>query len=241
MSFIAFDTTEAADARSAEFWVGILNRAKYAQDVTEYLYSRRSRVGVAEADEGLPPGVDHAIEVSVRDNYLDTLLRADQMTADEVYALVELYEAWSGSAVAYALGDIRSYGGTLWRCVQAHTSQASWHPDAVPALWTACAPAGVVPEWVQPTGAQDAYALDDLVTHNGRVWRSLTNANTYEPGVIGTWRDQSDPPLWVAPSGGVGLWLVNDEVEFNGHRWRNTVANNTWQPGVFGWTDLGAL
>ena len=239
MPALPFDTAEAADARSAELWTVILGRDRYAPDITAFLYGRRWRTGSSADYEGLPPGVDHVIEVPARDTYLDTLLRADQMTADEVYALVELYEAWSASSV-YALGDIRSYGGTLWRCVQAHVSQVDWHPDAVPALWTACAPAGVVPEWIQPTGAQDAYALDDLVTHNGRVWRSLIDANTYEPGVIGTWRDQSVPPLWVAPSGGVGLWLVNDEVEFNGHRWRNTVANNTFAPGVFGWQDLGA-
>ena len=230
MAIIPFATITEADARSAELWTDILGRSKHPQDVTEFLYART-----------LQGDTTATIDIPERDSYLDTLLRADQMTADEVYALVELYEAWSGSSVSYVLGDIRSYGGTLFRCVQAYTSQASWHPDAVPALWTACAPAGVVPEWVQPTGAQDAYALDDLVTHNGRVWRSLVNANTYEPGVIGTWRDQSDPPLWVAPSGGVGLWQVNDECEFNGHRWRNTVANNTWQPGIFGWQDLGAL
>lgn len=41
------------------------------------------------------------------------------------------------------------------------------------------------PVWVQPTGAHDAYALDDEVTHAGKVWRSTVNGNVWEPGVVG--------------------------------------------------------
>lgn len=41
------------------------------------------------------------------------------------------------------------------------------------------------PEWVQPTGAHDAYAIDDIVTHNGSVWINTFAGNSYEPGVYG--------------------------------------------------------
>lgn len=37
---------------------------------------------------------------------------------------------------AYAVNDLVSYQGNVYRCVQAHTSQAGWTPTAVPALWS---------------------------------------------------------------------------------------------------------
>jgi hypothetical protein len=42
---------------------------------------------------------------------------------------------WSGAGVAYAVGDVVTYNGQTYKCLQAHTSQPGWTPDAVPALW----------------------------------------------------------------------------------------------------------
>ena len=33
------------------------------------------------------------------------------------------------------MGDVFSYNASLWRCLQAHTTQSDWLPDATPALW----------------------------------------------------------------------------------------------------------
>lgn len=114
---------------------------------------------------------------------------ADAMTADELAACAPLFDAWDGGSVSYAVGDIVAYSGTLYRCAQAHTSQAGWTPDATRALWT---PMGVteddpeaVPEWVQPTGAHDAYAKGSHVMHSGIEWVSDLDANVWEPGVSG--------------------------------------------------------
>ena len=35
----------------------------------------------------------------------------------------------------YAVGYLRRHGGKVYKCLQAHTSQADWEPPAVPALW----------------------------------------------------------------------------------------------------------
>lgn len=114
---------------------------------------------------------------------------ADAMTADELAACAPLFDAWDGGSVAYTVGDIVAYSGALYRCAQAHTSQAGWTPDATRALWT---PMGVstddpeaVPEWVQPTGAHDAYAKGSHVMHGGIEWVSDLDANVWEPGVSG--------------------------------------------------------
>lgn len=103
-----------------------------------------------------------------------------------------MYDEWSADSVAYTLNDIRQYNGLLYRCVQAHTSQASWTPDAAPSLWTRIAdPAQEWPEWIQPTGAHNAYAQGDKVSHNGKHWMSDVDANTWEPGVYG-WTEQTE-------------------------------------------------
>ncbi len=42
--------------------------------------------------------------------------------------------AWA-VGVAYAVNDTVTYGGSTYKCLQAHTSQADWTPPATPALW----------------------------------------------------------------------------------------------------------
>lgn len=37
---------------------------------------------------------------------------------------------------AVKVGDLRTYEGTVYRVLQAHTTQAGWAPPLVPALWT---------------------------------------------------------------------------------------------------------
>jgi hypothetical protein len=37
--------------------------------------------------------------------------------------------------VAYAVGNLVTYGGSTYRCIQAHTSQVGWEPPAAPSLW----------------------------------------------------------------------------------------------------------
>ena len=47
---------------------------------------------------------------------------------------VELFPAWVVGK-AYAVNDRVQHGGTLYKCIQAHTSQTDWTPDKTPALW----------------------------------------------------------------------------------------------------------
>lgn len=116
---------------------------------------------------------------------LRALIEALAITLDDETALtgVELFPAWLAGN-AYAAQDRVQYGGTLYKCVQAHTSQSDWTPDATPALWVVVS-LEEYPEWVQPTGAHDAYAEGAKVTHNGKKWVNTIAANVYEPGVYG--------------------------------------------------------
>ena len=96
---------------------------------------------------------------------------------------VELFPMWAIGR-AYAVDDRVQYGGILYKCVQAHTSQADWTPDITPALWVAVS-IEEYPEWVQPTGAHDAYNIGNKVTYKGNHYVCDINGNVYAPDVIG--------------------------------------------------------
>ena len=59
---------------------------------------------------------------------------AVSLSDGEAATVPELITAWA-YPVAYAEGDRRSYGGRVYKCRQAHTSQEGWKPSATPALW----------------------------------------------------------------------------------------------------------
>lgn len=101
------------------------------------------------------------------------------MTDEEGLEFVDLFVNWS-EGIAYAVGDRVKFGDTLYKCVQAHTSQSDWTPDLTPALWTRVT-IEEWPEWVQPTGAQDAYMTGDKVTFQGNHYISLIDNNTWSP------------------------------------------------------------
>ena len=56
----------------------------------------------------------------------------------------------------------------------------------IQALWVIKSAPGIIPVWVQPTGAHDAYAIGDKVQwpEGGSVWESTIAANTTEPGTL---------------------------------------------------------
>lgn len=59
---------------------------------------------------------------------------AVSLSDGEAASVPELITAWA-YPVDFAEGDRRSYGGKVYKCRQAHTSQADWTPDKTPALW----------------------------------------------------------------------------------------------------------
>ena len=67
---------------------------------------------------------------------LRQLIEQLAVTLDDETALtgVELFPMWAIGR-AYAVDDRVQHNGTLYKCVQAHTSQADWTPDKTPALW----------------------------------------------------------------------------------------------------------
>lgn len=96
---------------------------------------------------------------------------------------IELFPKWK-VGIAVSVGERYQYNGLLYRVVQAHTTQADWTPDIVPALFSVVSLESF-PEWVQPTGAQDAYNAGDKVSYENKHWESMVDANVWAPGVYG--------------------------------------------------------
>lgn len=56
------------------------------------------------------------------------------LTDSDAVAVADLFLPWA-AGVDYAVGDRRRFSDALYKCSQAHTSQAGWEPPNVPALW----------------------------------------------------------------------------------------------------------
>lgn len=96
----------------------------------------------------------------------------------------EYYNPWVyGEAVE--IGDRRrdETNGLLYEVYSA-AGDNLYPPYQVPAVWKRVYEEEW-PEWVQPTGAHDAYAAGAKVTHGGKRWTSDVDSNVWEPGVYG--------------------------------------------------------
>lgn len=89
---------------------------------------------------------------------------------------------------AYKVKEVFSYGENavgdpqLYQVLQAHTSAEEWTPDTAASLYKKI---GVTedgyPEWVQPLGASDAYNTGDVVSYNGKLYKSTIDGNVWAP------------------------------------------------------------
>jgi hypothetical protein len=93
-----------------------------------------------------------------------------------------------GAGDVWNLNDQVLHADKHWRSLIANNV---WEPGAVgsESLWvdiTVTKPVDAIPDWVQPTGAHDAYRLGARVLFGGRTWENTgSNANVWQPGVFG--------------------------------------------------------
>ena len=120
--------------------------------------------------------------VQARITQMDTALAT--LPDENAVDAVTLFQKWKPNE-DYVIGYRLQWKDKLYRVVQQHTSQDGWEPDKTPALFTEVAKPGEIPEWKQPTGAQDAYMIGDKVRHDGKIWISDVDNNVWEPGVYG--------------------------------------------------------
>lgn len=104
---------------------------------------------------------------------------------DTATATLNANATWA-TGVNYKVGDRVVFQGMVFKCLQAHPSQAGWTPTATPALWNRPAPCATS-AWQTQTD----YPLNHEVTFNGRRYRCKT-AHVSQA----TWTPSATPALW---------------------------------------------
>ena len=142
------------------------------------------------ADEALP-------------NVLGLLLRtavADGRISDE--ELLSVQPALEGrnwhANIAVQVGDVFTYKGALWRCIQAHITQGGWQPDKTPALWHRVEI--IAEDEVRVWAAGIDYIVGDEVAYpdaEGELYICL-QAHTSQEG----WEPPAISALWAPASEG---------------------------------------
>lgn len=85
----------------------------------------------AEAEEKHRPLSAAEVQEMLVRQQINTLAVDDQTA----YRMRAFYPEWQ-EGQSYTVGYKLLYGGELYKVIQAHTSQADWTPDIVPALFT---------------------------------------------------------------------------------------------------------
>lgn len=207
------------------------------------------------------------------------LRRALQLFAATLYdkeetavELASLYPVWAADK-QYKANDIVQYGTNsvgdpqLYLVLQAHKSQSDWLPDATASLYKkmGISESGY-PIWTQPLCAVDAYNLGDIVSYNGKLYKSIINANVWAPDVYpagweeytestgggdsgetgggGTTEPETPPtetiPDFVQPTGAHDAYKKGDKVKFEGKIYESLIDANAYSPSAYpaGWKEI---
>ena len=192
-------------------------------------------------------------------------------TLPEEKALVvsSIFDEWAVN-VKYVTSEWVAYGVNavgdpqLYQVLQDHTSAAEWTPDTATSLYKKVGidPSGY-PLWVQPLGATDAYNIGDIVSYNGKLYKSIINANVWAPDVYpagweeytestgggdsggtgggGTTEPETPPaetiPEFVQPTGAHDAYKKGDKVKFEGKIYESLIDANAYSPSAYpaGW------
>ena len=173
-----------------------INDVSYHNPIfTYYLYDEETNTTEFRIEEGPEPieeGPEPIVELPTEYDTLMLYTAQFVVTDDVALTIPDIYPEWSADSVAYKLNEKVRYNDLLYKCLTAHTSQASWTPTDAPSLWVRIDnPAEEWPEWRQPTGSTDAYAKGAKVAHNSKHWVSNVDSNVWEPGVYG-WDEQTE-------------------------------------------------
>lgn len=203
------------------------------------------------------------------------LRRALQLFAATLYDKEEtaievpsLYPVWAAD-IQYKANDIVQYGTNsvgdpqLYLVLQAHKSQSDWLPDATANLYKkmGISESGY-PIWTQPLCTADAYNFGDIVSYNGKLYKSIIAANVWSPdaypagweeytestsdgdsgetGGSGT-TEPTEPdtpstetiPDFVQPTGAHDAYKKGDKVKFEGKVYESLIDSNTYSPSAY--------
>ncbi len=120
-----------------------------------------------------------------------------ELTDDEAKKVPALFPLWSPDSKAYAVGDRVWYQSSLYKCVQAHTSQSTWNPKDAVSLW-----ANVSEESQEADGSREhPYQWEQgMTSYNGKYYT--------EDGVLYLCTRDSGAPLFHPIASLINLYFV---------------------------------
>ena len=97
---------------------------------------------------------------------------------------LSVFDPLCGDGSLIPARSVRRHDGQLYRANVDCWDRADNSPNTAPTLWTQIT-LEEWPDWVQPTGAHDAYGVGDQVTHNGGTNRmNKQNGGTSHAGLF---------------------------------------------------------
>ena len=167
--------------------IKLLN-GKYVELTSEEIEAMQEAQAAYEAYERTRPLTESEVSRMLIAQQINTL------TVDDNTALrmVAFYPEWAENA-EYTIGYKVQRNGKLWRCIQAHTSQAGWEPENAASLWTEIC-------------ENHAGTLDDPIPYSGNM--ALESGKYYmQDGKIYRCIRDTGNPVYNALSELVGLYV----------------------------------
>lgn len=108
--------------------------------------------------------------------------QAASLSDEDILEVPAFVEKWK-AGVDYVVGDRLNHNGTLYKVLQAHTSQDGWEPESAPSLFAKllAGQGGTdVGEWTQPDST-NPYNTGDRCLYNGVLYESVIDNNVWSP------------------------------------------------------------
>lgn len=177
------DKQEFTDGKTIQLYydhqdIGLV-RGQYVSNPSEQLiYDEDWRPYIPPEPQPMTEPDETAITIAVKRMLASSV---EELSDEEALEVAALYPTWiSKIDMQVNVGERYWYDGKLYKVIQQHTVQSDWTPDTAVSLFVEVS-IEEWPEWVQPTGAQDAYMAGDKVTFEGEHYISLIDNNTWSP------------------------------------------------------------
>ena len=106
-----------------------------------------------------------------------------EITEDDRVALIEASRARAIDAMGI---DVKAEIAAIMQrivAIEARVTAIEEELEPEPGPGPDPEPEPEIPDWVQPTGAHDAYNVGDRVRYQGKIWESTINGNVWAPDV----------------------------------------------------------
>lgn len=120
----------------------------------------------------------------------EAFVLSENLSDEQKAILLQQFKPWT-IGEKYEADEIINFEGNLYRVIKGIEAQGHYLPDSTPSEYTPVKntttvidgeTVEVINDWVQPTGAHDAYEKGDKVRFNGKVYEStLDQPNTWSP------------------------------------------------------------